>query len=233
VTSAPSDPRDAATMIRALPGELRAASARRYLRGNLPAVYSESPHRGPPPVMGMLEGFEQVLDPLVILLDNLVSHLQPATAPAELLDFLMEMTGAPVDRTLSLQRRRKLAIHAARIARGRGTKTGLQLALEDALPDLEPKVLDNGRATWGPRERARSAGKPGAASSSEAPRLPSAGEPRPPSPTEDAPVPQQVAPAFEVELSHAPTALQREQLARCVADHLPVGASSQYRVAGA
>lgn len=195
-------------MAGALPEELAAASARRYLRGNLPAVYSEGPDDTAAPVMGLLEGLERVLDPLVILLDNLAGHVEPQTAPAHMLDLLMEMTGAPVDRTLPIERRRMLAIHTARIARARGTKAGLQLALEDALPTLKPQVRDNGRATWGPQESTPSA--------AEAPPAP----------------PAAATPAFEVQLAHEPTALQQAQLARCVADHLPAGASWRHTVLG-
>lgn len=201
----------------ALPDTLRAASARRYLRGSLPAVYSESPHRRPLPVMGLLEGFERVLDPVVMLLDNLASHLQPATAPAEILDFLMEAIGAPVDDTLPLPARRALAIDAARIARSRGTKAGLQLTLEHALPDLTPQVLDNGGATWGPRASPPApADHPSHAPADRSPPAPEAATPS----------------AFEVLLAREPTALQRAQLVRCIADHLPVGARYGYRVAG-
>jgi phage tail-like protein len=195
-------------MTGALPDTLGAASRRRYLRGHLPAVYSEVPNGEVAPVMGLLEGLEQVLDPLVILLDNLASHVEPATAPAEMLDLLMEMTGAPVDQTLSPKRRRALAAHTARIARARGTKAGLQLALGDALPELNPQVLDNGRVGWGPSEPT-----PDVAEAKPAP-------------------PDTAIAAFEVQLTREPTALERSQLARCIADHLPVGASYRYGFPG-
>lgn len=221
----------------ALPDTLRAASARRYLRGNLPAVYSESPHRRPLPVMGLLEGLERVLDPLVILLDNLAGHLRPATAPAEILDFLMEAIGAPVDHTLPLQARRALAIDAARIARSRGTKAGLQLALEHALPDLKPQVLDNGGATWGPRASPPVPSDPSSPAPGSSSQPPDASSPAPdattPAPDATTPAPDATTPnAFEVLLEQEPTALQHAQLVRCIADHLPVGAQYRYRVAG-
>ncbi len=191
------------------PGALRAASARRYLRGHLPAVYSESPQGQVPTVMVLLEELERVLDPVVVLLDNLAGHLEPATAPTELIDFLLEMVGAPVDRTLPVQARRGLAADAAQIARSRGTKAGLQLALEHVCPDLQPTVIDNGRATWTARAAA-----------------PTPTGPSPPAP--QAPAGQ----SCEVLLTQRPNALQQAQMAGCVADHLPLGASCRYRVAG-
>jgi phage tail-like protein len=158
--------------------------------------------------MLLLEELERVLDPVVILLDNLASHLEPATAPTELIDFLLEMVGAPVDGTLLPQARRGLAADDAQIARRRGTKAGLQLALEHVCPDLQPKVIDNGHATW--------------AGSSEAPS-PTPAPPASRTPTD---------PSFEVLLARMPDALQEAQIARCVADHLPLGASYRYRVTG-
>jgi phage tail-like protein len=139
----PAAPR-AASARRHPPHAPPAASARRYLRGSLPAVYSEGPRGRPLPVMGLLEGLEQVLDPLVALLDNLPLHLEPATAPAELVDFLTELAGAPLDRTLPLAARRRLLAAAAPIAAARGTRAGLELALRCAFPELEPEVVDHG-----------------------------------------------------------------------------------------
>ncbi len=191
----------------ASPHALRAASARRYLRGSLPAVYSESPRGQVPTVMVLLEELERVLDPVVILLDNLASHLEPATAPTELIDFLLEMVGAPVDETLLPQARRGLAADDAQIARRRGTRGGLQLALEHVCPDLQPTVIDNGRATWAGSEAPPSAPAPPASQT----------------PTD---------PSFEVLLARMPDALQEAQIARCVADHLPLGASYRYSVTG-
>jgi phage tail-like protein len=194
----------------AQPKDLRAASARRYLRGNLPAIYSDHGGDEQPPVMDMLEELERVLDPIVILLDNLAGHLEPATAPAEMIDLLLEMTGTPLDRTLPPPARRGLAGEAAR---ARGTKAGLQLALERAFPDLESEVLDNGKATWAHRTVAQA----------------SAPEPGPPA---ERPAQSTEQAAFQVRLAQAPTDAQLAQLTRCIADHLPLGATYELAVAG-
>jgi phage tail-like protein len=172
-----------------------AASARRYLRGNLPAVYHESPDGGPPPVMGLLEGLERVLDPVVALLDNLHRHLEPDIAPADMLDFLAELVGAPVDDTLPPEVHRKLVTAAATIGRTRGTRASLQLALGLAFPELDPRVRDGGEVTTGSDARA---------------------------------VPAASQAAFEVRVSQAPSAGQAAQIARCIADHQPVGIT--YRI---
>jgi phage tail-like protein len=196
--------------VRALPENLGlgAASVRRYLRGNLPAVYSEGPAGQAPPVMGLLEGLEQVLDPIVILLDNLASHLQPANAPVDMVDLLLAMSGAPVDPTLPIASRRQLACQAAAIARSRGTKAGLQLTLTCAFPELGPEVRDHGDTTWAGAE-----GQP----------------PAQPSPASEQP-PQ--GSAFEVLLAQEPNPSQQAQLTRCIADHLPLGATYELTVAG-
>ena len=194
------------------------ASKRRYLRGNLPAVYSEIPrntavgygqglrrNRAPgaredsieetdatqPPVMGLLGGLEQVLDPIVTLLDNLAAHLDPHTAPRHVIDFLLAIVGAPIDDTLPFRARQALAARAGDIARMRGTRRGLQATLDCALPELTLTVVDNGRATWGADE------------------------------ADGAPAPV----SFEVRAPNPLTRTSRAQIERCVADHVPVGAT--------
>jgi phage tail-like protein len=205
-----------------LPKELRAASVRRYLRGNLPAVYSEGPGGEQPAVMEMLQELERMLDPIVIVLDNLAAHLEPATAPEEMIDLLLEATGAPLDRTLPPQARQGLAREAARIARTRGTRAGLQLTLELAFPQLAPEVLDSGSATWVQREDAQ----PGSVEGD----LPMPGPGAPPvTPQSSASTGRR---AFEVRIAQEPTGVQRTQLARCIADHLPLGATYELTVAG-
>lgn len=226
----------------ALPEKLRAASVRRYLRGNLPAVYSEAPGEEEPPVMGMLQELELMLDPIVILLDNLAAHLEPATAPIEMIDLLLEATGAPLDRTLPPAARQGLAREAARIARARGTRAGLQLTLELAFPELAPEVLDGGRATWTPRgeaqagaiEAGRSEAGPAAWPGPEEGRSEAAGSEAGPAAPGPAAPPASAGTqrnTFEVRIAQQPTNLQRAQLARCIADHRPVGASYELTVA--
>ena len=192
------------------PEEPRAASARRYLRGSLPAVYGESQDGRALPVMGLLEGLELVLDPVVVMLDNLAWHLRPTSAPDDMVDFLTELTGAPVDDTLLPPARRRLVAATPRIAASRGTRAGLQLALACALPKLEPRVRDNGETRWG-RDAASMVAIPGRDDG----RAPSGEE------AEGEPA----RASFEVTLARKPSPLESAQIARCVADHLPVGAT--------
>jgi phage tail-like protein len=207
--------------VSALPTDApRAASARRYLRGNLPAVYSEVPDGRALPVMGLLVGLEQVLDPVVVLLDNLTPLLEPETTSAEMLDFLAGLTGAPLDDTLPVPARRALVKAAARIGASRGTRAGLELALNCALPALEPQVLDNGQVRWGldaGHMRALGTGDDRAASPGAGGGVPSDAGAR----GAEASSPD----AFEVLVARKPTVLQLAQIDRCVADHLPLGAS--------
>jgi phage tail-like protein len=125
-----------------------AASARGYLRGGLPAIYQETTDGSPPVVMGFLGALEQVLDPVVALLDNLAWHLRPLTAPEHLLGFLADLIGFPDDPTLGAAARRGLLANAGAGSSTRGTKAGLERALCIALPDLKPEVFDGGATTW-------------------------------------------------------------------------------------
>jgi phage tail-like protein len=111
--------------------------------------------------MGLLEGLEEVLDPVVVLLDNLSYHLEPDIAPVDMVDFLSGLAGMPVDDTLSIDVRRWLVMAAATIGRSRGTRAGLQVALDLAFPELDPEVRDHGEASSGRDPQAAPAVSPG------------------------------------------------------------------------
>ena len=69
-----------------------AVSGRRYLRDNLPGIYSEGDFG-----MRLVSGFEALLDPLVAALDNLPEHFDPVYAPRDVLDLLTEWLGLEHD----------------------------------------------------------------------------------------------------------------------------------------
>jgi phage tail-like protein len=169
--------------------------------------------------MALLVGLEQVLDPVVVLLDNLTPHLQPAITSAEMLDFLATLTGAPLDDTLETAARRELVKAAARIGAARGTRAGLQLALSCVLPNLEPQVLDNGQVRWGvDSERMRAIGE---GNDRAGPRGGGPGGVPPEIGDRGVATPA----AFDVLVARELSALELEQVERCIADQLPLGTS--------
>src|SRR4029079_5175670 len=61
----------------------KVASSRAYLRGGLPAVYQEGDFG-----MRFIGALEQLLDPIIAVLDALPSHFNPDHAPRDLLALL-------------------------------------------------------------------------------------------------------------------------------------------------
>jgi phage tail-like protein len=128
-----------------------AASARRYLRDHLPAVYADPPGRDP-----SAEGFssrfigslERVLDPVVATLDCLPSQLHADTASASMLALLAAWLGLEEDERRSLPDRRDEVRFASEIAQSRGTLPGLELGLRIAFPGLPLRVEDGGGVTF-------------------------------------------------------------------------------------
>jgi phage tail-like protein len=130
------------------------ASARRYLRDGLPAVYRENDF-----AMRFLQGLEEVLDPIVAFLDALPAHLDVSLAPPEFVMLVGEWLGVdPEGRWQGLLgddevRRRELVRSATVIARRRGTGASLQLVLDLLFPDLGLRVRDFGRSTFSAEQR--------------------------------------------------------------------------------
>jgi phage tail-like protein len=120
-----------------------AVSGRRYLRDNLPGIYSEGDFG-----MRLVSGFEALLDPLVAALDNLPEHFDPAYAPRDVLDLLTEWLGLEHDEGRSGEERRAIVRRAPELMRRRGTRAGLELALTLAFPGVPFRVEDAGAVTW-------------------------------------------------------------------------------------
>ena len=118
-------------------------SSRRYLRDNLPGIYSDSDFG-----MRFVSALETVLDPLVAALDNLPEHFDPALAPRDVLDLLTEWLGLEHDEARSGEERREIVQMAPELMRRRGTREGLELALELAFPGVPLRVEDGGSVTW-------------------------------------------------------------------------------------
>jgi phage tail-like protein len=120
-----------------------AVSGRRYLRDNLPGIYTESDFG-----MRLVTGFEELLDPLVAVLDNLPDHFDPVHAPRDVLDLLTAWLGLEHDETRSDEERRQIVRRAPELMRRRGTRAGLELALQLAFPGIPFRVEDGGSVTW-------------------------------------------------------------------------------------
>jgi phage tail-like protein len=116
------------------------ASARAYLRAGLPAIYRSEESFG----MRFLQALERVLDRHVAIVDSLAAYISPQLAPPDMVTALAGWLGLGLEETPAEPARRALLSNAARIARLRGTRAGLELALALCFPELHLEVRDFG-----------------------------------------------------------------------------------------
>lgn len=119
------------------------ASRRAYMREGLPAVYREGDFS-----MRFVEALEQVLDPIVAVLDMLAAHFDPRLAPLDILELITVWLGLQHNEAQPTEQLRDLVMHAAELGRLRGTRSGLELALRLNFPDLPLRLEDRGSVAW-------------------------------------------------------------------------------------
>jgi phage tail-like protein len=124
-------------------------SARRHLRLGVPDIYrrdAAARHDHPPPfAMRFLEALEEVLDPIVATLDSLAAHLDVDLAPEHALAGLAAWLGVDEVESLPADQRREVVRKAGALARMRGTRAGLELALTLFFPAITLQVNDHGK----------------------------------------------------------------------------------------
>jgi phage tail-like protein len=106
----------------------------RSLVENLPAPYRRAaaqPEDFLRSLVGVLEATTQDLDARIAVLG---SHIHPAAATGPWLDYIARWLGLPWDDTLSGAQKRAILQHAALLAQGRGTRSGLETLLACLLP---------------------------------------------------------------------------------------------------
>jgi phage tail-like protein len=109
------------------------------LMDNLPAIYrrtSTPPNDFLRGLVGVLEATTQGVDRRIA---SMGSYVNPSTAPEEWLDFIARWLGLPWDNGLSIEQKRRLLSNAAGIAKGRGTRMGLELLLASLMPGDPPR----------------------------------------------------------------------------------------------
>jgi phage tail-like protein len=118
-------------------------SARGYMRKSLPAVYQDAGFG-----VRFIGALETLFDPIVGTLDALPAYFDPDLAPRDILELLAAWLGMTSDESWPDERRREALRRAAELGRRRGTRSGLELALGIAFPDLPLRVEDGGKVTW-------------------------------------------------------------------------------------
>jgi phage tail-like protein len=119
------------------------ASSRGYLRGGLPAIYQDGDFG-----MRFVGALEEMLDPIVAVLDALPAHFDPDLAPRDTLNLMAAWLGIDLDESQVLRHQREMVRHCAELGRRRGTVRGLELALELHFPDVRLRVEDQGSVRW-------------------------------------------------------------------------------------
>jgi phage tail-like protein len=119
------------------------ASSRAYLRNGLPSLYQDGDFG-----MRFVGALEELLDPIVAILDALPAHFDPNFAPPDVLALLAAWLGVDLDETQDIKHQREMVRRSADLARRRGTVRGLELALKLHFPDVPMRVEDNGGVIW-------------------------------------------------------------------------------------
>lgn len=119
------------------------ASTRAYLRNGLPSLYQDGDFG-----MRFVGSLEELLDPIVAVLDGLSYHFDPDFAPQDILNLIAAWLGVDLDETQDIKHQREMVRRSAELSRRRGTGKGLELALQLHFPQLPLRLEDNGGVTW-------------------------------------------------------------------------------------
>ena len=124
------------------------------LGGTLPALYADDSF-----AQRMCHGLDEVLAPVLATLDCLPAYLDPATAPADLVEWLAGWVGVAVALDIPDQRRRLLVAQAARLYFWRGTLGAIRTVIELSTGQV-PEIHESGGTAWSPEPDARLPGWP-------------------------------------------------------------------------
>jgi phage tail-like protein len=125
------------------------ASTRAYLRNGLPSLYQDGDFG-----MRFVGALEELLDPIVAVLDGLPAHFDPNHAPRDILELLSAWLGVDLDESQDIRHQREMVRRAAELGRRRGTVKGLELALALHFPETPLRVEDNGGVIYAGRPAA-------------------------------------------------------------------------------
>lgn len=139
------------------------------MRGTLPDLLSAHPlgetlpglYRDDALTQSLCAALDKVLAPVLSVLDNLSAYLDLAMAPEDLLQWLAQWVGIPLDAGLPGSRQRELLRAAANMQGWQGTARGIELAVE-ALLGIDVEVHETGGTAWSSDPAAALPGSPGA-----------------------------------------------------------------------
>src|SRR4051794_23260882 len=107
------------------------ASTRAYLRNGLPSLYQDGDFG-----MRFVGALEELLDPIVAVLDALPAHFDPNHAPRDILELLAAWLGVDLDESQDIRHQREMVRRAAELGRRRGAGEWRGHSLTPELPRL-------------------------------------------------------------------------------------------------
>jgi phage tail-like protein len=120
----------------------------------LPALYADDSF-----AQRLCQGLDEVLAPVLATLDCLPAYIDPATAPADLVEWLAGWVGVAVAPEMPDERRRRLVRNAARLYVWRGTLWAIKTIVELSTGQV-PEILESGGTYWSPEPLAPLPGWP-------------------------------------------------------------------------
>jgi phage tail-like protein len=111
----------------------------------LPAIYLDDGF-----TLRFTSALDEVLAPVIAVLDGFADYLDPNLAPADFLDWLTSWVALDVDEGWTPAQRRELVKHAVSLHRWRGTRWGIATQVR-LLSGGEVEVEDSGGCVSSPR----------------------------------------------------------------------------------
>ena len=112
------------------------------LSGLLPAFLQEDEF-----TVRLTQAFDELLAPVIAVLDCLDAYVDPLLAPGDFVDWLAAWVGLDLDHHWEDQRQRQSVLTAITMHRTRGTVDGLRAQLTLAT-DAEVEVVESGGTVW-------------------------------------------------------------------------------------
>jgi phage tail-like protein len=125
------------------------------MRGTIAGLTSPAPLTETLPAMlrtdhfaqQLCASFDEVLAPVILSLDALPAYLDLSTTPEDMLPWLGQWLGMSVDPGQDIEIQRSLLRSASELHATRGTRRGIQLAIEAAL-GAAVEVVETGATNW-------------------------------------------------------------------------------------
>jgi phage tail-like protein len=106
----------------------------RSLMENLPAIYRKQEAEPGSFLRGLVGTLEMTTQELDNRIGSMGGRINPSTAKEPWLDFIARWLGVPWDDELSLTQKQAILARAPELAKGRGTRAGLEALLESLIP---------------------------------------------------------------------------------------------------